>query len=123
VRGNFKYFCLEIMPHCSAARLHFRIIPAGSNTPLEFLTGFIDGGGSEAFGKQGLDDPLQRERLTGNGHGSDRRDTDRKEKGGTLDNRHQTSDLRQLTSAVYGLMSDLQTMKGDGLKNRKNRDK
>jgi hypothetical protein len=31
--------------------------------------------------------------------------------------------LRQLTSAVYGLMSDLQTMKGDGLKNRKNRDK
>ena len=30
------------MPHCSAARLHFRIIPAGSNTPLEFLTGFID---------------------------------------------------------------------------------
>ena len=30
------------MPHCSAARLHFRIIPAGSNTSLEFLTGFID---------------------------------------------------------------------------------
>ena len=27
------------MPHCSAAVLHFRIIPAGLNAPLEFLTG------------------------------------------------------------------------------------
>jgi hypothetical protein len=32
---------LEIMPHCSAAGLDFRIIPTGFNTPLEFLTGFI----------------------------------------------------------------------------------
>ena len=31
---------LEIMPRCSAAGLHFRIIPAGFNAPLEFLTGF-----------------------------------------------------------------------------------
>jgi tungstate transport system substrate-binding protein len=31
---------LEIMPRCSAARLDFRIIPAGFNAPLEFLTGF-----------------------------------------------------------------------------------
>jgi hypothetical protein len=31
---------LEIMPHCSAAGLDFRIIPAGFNAPLEFLTGF-----------------------------------------------------------------------------------
>ena len=28
------------MPRCSAAGLHFRIIPAGFNAPLEFLTGF-----------------------------------------------------------------------------------
>jgi hypothetical protein len=31
---------LEIMPRCSAAGLDFRIIPAGFNSPLEFLTGF-----------------------------------------------------------------------------------
>jgi hypothetical protein len=41
---------LEIMPHCSAAGLHFNTIPAGSNplrlrysaasAPLEFLTRF-----------------------------------------------------------------------------------
>jgi len=31
---------LEIMPRCSAAGLGFRIIPAGFNAPLEFLTGF-----------------------------------------------------------------------------------
>jgi hypothetical protein len=31
---------LEIMPRCSAAGLHFRLIPAGFNAPLEFLTGF-----------------------------------------------------------------------------------
>jgi len=35
---------LEIMPRCSAvpsmARFHFRMIPAGFNAPLEFLTGF-----------------------------------------------------------------------------------
>jgi hypothetical protein len=31
---------LEIMPRCSAAELDFRIIPAGFNAPLEFLTGF-----------------------------------------------------------------------------------
>jgi len=31
---------LEIMPRYSAARLGFRIIPAGFNAPLEFLTGF-----------------------------------------------------------------------------------
>jgi len=41
---------------------------------------FIDGGGSEAFGRQDIEDPFQRDRLTGNAHGSDRRDTDRKEK-------------------------------------------
>jgi len=41
---------------------------------------FIDGGGSEAFGKPGIEDPLQRYRLTGKGHGSDRRDISRKEK-------------------------------------------
>jgi hypothetical protein len=35
---------LEIILRCSAAGLHFRIIPAGSNAPLEFLTGiyFLD---------------------------------------------------------------------------------
>jgi hypothetical protein len=37
--GNFTP--LEIMPHCFAAGLDFRIIPAGFNAPLEFLTGFI----------------------------------------------------------------------------------
>ena len=31
---------LEIMPRCSEAGLGFRIIPAGFNAPLEFLTGF-----------------------------------------------------------------------------------
>ena len=31
---------LEIMPRWSAAGLDFRIIPAGFNAPLEFLTGF-----------------------------------------------------------------------------------
>jgi len=31
---------LEIIPRCSAAGLDFRIIPAGFNAPLEFLTGF-----------------------------------------------------------------------------------
>jgi hypothetical protein len=30
------------MPRCSAAGLDFRIIPAGFNAPLEFLTGFTD---------------------------------------------------------------------------------
>ncbi|MDI7259632.1 MAG: alpha/beta hydrolase [Thermodesulfobacteriota bacterium] len=33
---------LEIMPRCSAAGLHFRLIPAGFNAPLEFLTGFTN---------------------------------------------------------------------------------
>ena len=33
---------LEIMPRCSAAGLDFRIIPAGFNAPLQFLTGFIN---------------------------------------------------------------------------------
>jgi hypothetical protein len=28
------------MPRCSAAGLDFKIIPAGFNAPLEFLTGF-----------------------------------------------------------------------------------
>jgi len=28
------------MPRCSAAGLDLRIIPAGFNAPLEFLTGF-----------------------------------------------------------------------------------
>jgi hypothetical protein len=28
------------MPRCSAAGSDFRIIPAGFNAPLEFLTGF-----------------------------------------------------------------------------------
>jgi hypothetical protein len=36
--GNFTP--LEIMPHCFAAGLDFRIIPAGFNAPVEFLTGF-----------------------------------------------------------------------------------
>jgi hypothetical protein len=31
------------MPRCSAAGLDFRIIPAGFNAPLEFLTGFTGG--------------------------------------------------------------------------------
>ena len=31
---------LEIMPHYSTAGLSPKIIPAGFNTPLEFLTGF-----------------------------------------------------------------------------------
>jgi hypothetical protein len=31
---------LEIMDRCSAAGLDIKIIPAGFNTPLEFLTGF-----------------------------------------------------------------------------------
>jgi hypothetical protein len=31
------------MPRCSAAGLGFRIIPAGFNAPLEFLTGFTMG--------------------------------------------------------------------------------
>jgi len=31
---------LEIMPHCSTAGLHFRIIPGWFNARLEFLTGF-----------------------------------------------------------------------------------
>jgi len=35
---------LEIMPRCSAAGLGFRIIPAGFNAPLEFLTGFTKSG-------------------------------------------------------------------------------
>ena len=30
------------MPRCSAAGLDFRIIPAGFNAPLEFLTGFTN---------------------------------------------------------------------------------
>jgi hypothetical protein len=37
--GNFTP--LEIMPHCFAAGLDFRIILAGFNAPGEFLTGFI----------------------------------------------------------------------------------
>ena len=36
-----KFFTqLEIMPRSSAAGLDFRMIPAGFNAPLEFLTGF-----------------------------------------------------------------------------------
>ncbi len=35
-----KFTPLEIIPHCSAAGLHFRIIPAGFYALLEFLTGF-----------------------------------------------------------------------------------
>jgi hypothetical protein len=30
------------MPRCSATGLDFRIIPAGFNAPLEFLTGFTE---------------------------------------------------------------------------------
>jgi len=33
---------LEIMPRCFAAESDFRIIPAGFNAPLEFLTGFTE---------------------------------------------------------------------------------
>ncbi|MDI7259794.1 MAG: 3-oxoacyl-ACP reductase family protein [Thermodesulfobacteriota bacterium] len=41
VSGGIELFTpLEIMPRCSAAGLDFRIIPAGFNAPLEFLTGF-----------------------------------------------------------------------------------
>jgi hypothetical protein len=36
----YKFTPLEIMPRCSAAGLDFKIIPAGFNAPLEFLTGF-----------------------------------------------------------------------------------
>ena len=36
--GNFTP--LEIMPHCFAAGLDFKIIPAGFNATVEFLTGF-----------------------------------------------------------------------------------
>ena len=36
----FDFTPLEIMPRCSAAGLPFKIIPAGFNAPLEFLTGF-----------------------------------------------------------------------------------
>jgi len=38
---------LEIMARCSAAGLDFRIIPAGFNAPLEFLTGFTNPFGEE----------------------------------------------------------------------------
>jgi hypothetical protein len=42
VRDIYSIFTpLEIMPRCSAVGLDFRIIPAGFNAPLEFLTGFI----------------------------------------------------------------------------------
>jgi hypothetical protein len=39
-RQSLNFTPLEIMPRCSAAGLDFRIIPAGFNAPLEFLTGF-----------------------------------------------------------------------------------
>jgi hypothetical protein len=39
---------LEIMLRCSAAGLNFRIIPAGFNAPLEFLTGFTSSGNSQS---------------------------------------------------------------------------
>src|SRR4030067_3174693 len=39
-RSIILFTPLEIMPRCSAAGLDFRIIPAGFNAPLEFLTGF-----------------------------------------------------------------------------------
>jgi hypothetical protein len=38
----------------AAAGLHFRIIPAGSNAPLEFLTGFIDEGDRKRLADQAL---------------------------------------------------------------------
>jgi hypothetical protein len=37
---DLSFTPLEIMPCCSATGLEFRIIPAGFNAPLEFLTGF-----------------------------------------------------------------------------------
>jgi hypothetical protein len=37
---GFFFTPLEIMPRCSAAGLDFRIIQAGFNALLEFLTGF-----------------------------------------------------------------------------------
>jgi hypothetical protein len=40
VSNDSKFTPLEIMPRCSAAGLDFRIIPAGVNALLEFLTGF-----------------------------------------------------------------------------------
>jgi hypothetical protein len=43
-KNNPLFTPLEIMPCCSATGLDFRIIPAGFNAPLEFLTGFTKGG-------------------------------------------------------------------------------
>ena len=42
-RGYALFTPLEIMDRSSAAGLDFRIIPAGFNAPLEFLTGFTKG--------------------------------------------------------------------------------
>jgi hypothetical protein len=38
--GAHSFTPLEIMPRYSAAGLDLRIIPAGFNAPLKFLTGF-----------------------------------------------------------------------------------
>ena len=42
MQSRVPFTPLEIMPRCSAAGLDFRIIPAGFNAPLEFLTGFSE---------------------------------------------------------------------------------
>jgi len=39
-KSIFHFTPLEMMPRCSAAGLGPRIIPAGFDAPLEFLTGF-----------------------------------------------------------------------------------
>jgi hypothetical protein len=43
-RAQGVFTPLEIMPRCSAAELHCRIIPAGFNALLEFLMGFTMAG-------------------------------------------------------------------------------
>jgi hypothetical protein len=37
---KYTFTPLEIISPYSAAAQHYRIIPAGFNTPIEFLTGF-----------------------------------------------------------------------------------
>ncbi len=44
-----RFTPLEIMPRCSAAGLDFKIIPAGFNAPLDFLTGFTLSGLTSCF--------------------------------------------------------------------------
>ena len=50
LEGTYPFTPLEIMPRCSAAGLSPRIIPAGFNAPLEFLTGFTLLGQNDRMG-------------------------------------------------------------------------